>query len=223
MIARQHLFGPPHRRVVVATPLELDGGTVAFWDAAGHVLDIEEQRYAKLDDSILDISEDGNRLLLTKRQRSGRRRTTTLRVLDRARDQLHTVFVWNRLSFSFMDMSDDGEKVTFISASTGDEEVYLADLSKRTMLNVSSATGDEDRPCLSRDGTGVLFESDRDRDTEIYLADIEVTQGRRGSADVPRVCGRSLIDPPLPLSSLAALDDASTHRSGARQILCRVL
>jgi Tol biopolymer transport system component len=72
-----------------------------------------------------------------------------------------------------MDLSDDARKVAFVSEITGDEEIYLADLSEQTILNVSSARGDDGHPRLSRDGARVLFESDRDRDTEIYLADIE--------------------------------------------------
>ena len=85
-----------------------------------------------------------------------------------------TVFT-NDLKFSMVNptLSLDGTKVAFAYQNHRDREVYLIDMQKRTILNVSRAHGDDVAPKLSRDGKRVLFESERTRDRDVVLADLE--------------------------------------------------
>ena len=150
-----------------------DGRTVAFWDGAGYLLDLEARQYIVIEESVQDLSHDGARFLFQRRTKDADGKwTTAFCVVDRAARELRTLFVEENQTYGFVDLSDDGNRVGLVSHVSGDEELYVIDVTKGTLLNVSAAIGGEDRPKLSSDGSRVLFESDRDRDTEIYLADL---------------------------------------------------
>ncbi|MCZ6795033.1 MAG: hypothetical protein O7J95_15630 [Planctomycetota bacterium] len=151
--------------------LSADGGTLAFslakaGEQRNYVVDLESERlHDPGKGTVVGLSADGRRLLLST--------GSSLEVYDREEKRMRTVFVAESHGFSSATLSGDGRRVAFVSAATGDPEVYVVDLEAGTLLNVSRARGGDDDPALSHDGSKVIFESRRDRDFEIYLADLE--------------------------------------------------
>ena len=71
------------------------------------------------------------------------------------------------------DWSPDGTKITFISNSYGNNEIYVMDADGSNQTNLTNNVGYDESPKLSPDGTKIGFAFARDSNIEIYVMDVE--------------------------------------------------
>lgn len=169
-----------------AVSLAPDGRLVAFGyrkdgEPRGRLVDLESHHVADLGNRWpLDISSDGRRLLCAEGPwaEKGRR----LVVLDRSTGRSRTVLEHDGQGLLFRDavLSGDGTRVAFTTRVEKDHDVFLVDLEKSTIRNVSLSTGEDWEPSISPDGSRLLFRSDRDPGQGTYLRSIYVTQLEAG-------------------------------------------
>jgi hypothetical protein len=154
----------------LAWSLDLVGGREARWVdlAAGRIVDLGGR-------IPLDISADGRRVICAETGARGIPGGGGVRLLDLEDGREWAIPSPPEAGRSTHDWSlcADGAIVACAGPASDAGEVYRIDVEARTIVNVSAASGRDDKPSLSRDGMRVLFESQRDRDSEIYLADLE--------------------------------------------------
>lgn len=127
--------------------------------------------------SEIHVSEDGERAAWSNNERNI---GELVSVLDLARREIWQVEIpdspsgsWSRSCGGRLALSRDGTKLACVAASDGQDDVWLIDLERETMLNISVDPAIDGSPCLAQGGRLVLFSSERDRRRSIYLADVE--------------------------------------------------
>lgn len=68
------------------------------------------------------------------------------------------------------------ESILFVSNKTGNQEIYMMDLTTKTVHNLTQDPSDDMNPQVTRDGRYIVFYSDRDKDNEIYKMDLETNE-----------------------------------------------
>lgn len=68
------------------------------------------------------------------------------------------------------------ESILFVSDKTGDNEIYMMDLTTKTVHNLTQNPSDDMNPQVTRNGQYIVFYSDRDGDNEIYRMDLETNE-----------------------------------------------
>jgi TolB protein len=69
--------------------------------------------------------------------------------------------------------SPNGKQLIFDSSRSGDYEIYVADVEKGIVRNLTHNVSADFRPAWSPDGRQIAFTSDRDDDLEIYVMDAD--------------------------------------------------
>jgi Tol biopolymer transport system component len=100
-----------------------------------------------------------------------------LKLLDLGTGEVLTVFDCDVSGLLTSEtLSDGGNMVSFALETRELEknrEVYVIDLERKTIFNVSQAKGNDDFPRLSPSGRCVLFTSKRRQVNDVFLADLD--------------------------------------------------